>query len=78
MLKNRHEIETAVLNNESCTRKRKRCGKDEDVERALKKKFTSAREKDARVDGPLLKQKAEDLAKTMGKDNFVVYKWLVL
>lgn len=70
LLKQRYDIEKSVENNESVTRKRKRCGKDEDVERALKDWFTLVREKDARVNGPLMKMKAEDLAKKMGKEDF--------
>jgi hypothetical protein len=41
------------------------------VESALKLWFTDVREQDARVDGPLIRQKAEELAKKMGKDDFV-------
>jgi hypothetical protein len=41
------------------------------VESALKLWFTNVREQDARVDGPLMRQKAEELAKRMGKDDFV-------
>ncbi|XP_025409558.1 tigger transposable element-derived protein 4-like [Sipha flava] len=37
----------------------------------MKQWFTKVREKYARVIGPLLRQKAEDLAKKMGKDDFV-------
>jgi len=51
MLKSRQAIE-----NENSNRKRKRAGKEE-VEEALKQWFTKVREKDARVTGPLLRQK---------------------
>lgn len=44
ILKNRYEIEVASLNNENTNRKRKRCGKDEEVEKTLKKWFTDVRE----------------------------------
>jgi hypothetical protein len=70
ILKQRYDIETSILNNETVTRKRKRCGKDEAVEKALKEWFERVREKDARIDGPVLKTKAENLAKMMGKENF--------
>ena len=63
LLKNRYEIETACLENANVDRKRKRGGKDEEVGSTLKKWFSDVREKDARVNGPLMKQKAEDLAK---------------
>ncbi|VVC31429.1 Homeobox domain-like,HTH CenpB-type DNA-binding domain [Cinara cedri] len=51
-------------------RKRKRCGKDDTVERALKEWFVKVRNKDARVSGPLLCQKAEELAEKIRKVNF--------
>jgi hypothetical protein len=41
------------------------------VESALKLWFTNVREQDTRVDGPLMRQKADELAKKMGKDDFV-------
>lgn len=69
-LKTRDSVQADCLNNENMSRKRKRCGKDEDVEIALKEWFTTVRQKDSRIDGPLMQQKAEDLAKQMGKDDF--------
>ncbi|XP_050547232.1 tigger transposable element-derived protein 6-like [Daktulosphaira vitifoliae] len=71
MLKSRQKIENASLANVNSNRKRKRVGKEEEVEDALKQWFTKVREKDARVTGPLLLQKAEELAKKMDKNNFV-------
>jgi hypothetical protein len=71
MLKSRQEIENASLENVNSNRKRKRVGKEEEVEEALKQWFTNVRQKDVRVTGPLLRQKAEDLAKKIGKDDFV-------
>ncbi|KAL4127580.1 hypothetical protein QTP88_011747 [Uroleucon formosanum] len=59
------------MDNESDSRKRKRAGKEEVVDKALKEWFLQVRKKDARINGPLLRQKAEDLAKKMGKDDFV-------
>ncbi|KAL4103218.1 hypothetical protein QTP88_010049 [Uroleucon formosanum] len=43
---------------------------DDTVERALKEWFVKVRNKDARVSGPLLRQKAEELAEKMGKVDF--------
>jgi hypothetical protein len=37
---------------------------------ALKIWFSNVREKNASINGPLLCQKAEELAKTMGKEKF--------
>lgn len=71
ILKNRSNIERAIIDNESDSRKRKRSGKEEVVDKALKEWFLQVRKKDARINGPLLRQKAEDLAKKMGKDDFV-------
>lgn len=71
ILKNRSNIERAIMDNESDSRKRKRAGKEEVVDKALKEWFLQVRKKDARINGPLLRQKAEDLAKKMGKDDFV-------
>lgn len=70
LLKSRNDLESAVLNNENVSRKSKRCEKDEDVEAALKTWFFQVRDKDARVNGPLLRQKAEQLAMKMGKNDF--------
>ena len=62
--------EKVVLSNETSSRKRKRDGKDPEAERSLKKWFTSVRESDCRGDGPILKQKAEDVAKKLGYTTF--------
>ena len=70
LLKSRYDIESSCNGNELMTRKRKRSGKDEQVDQALKKWFMEVREKDACVNGPLLKQKAEELARKMGKESF--------
>lgn len=76
LLKNRKIIDTSLLENENSSRKRKRCGKDEDVELALKEWFTKVRKQDARVDGPYLKQKAEQLAAKMNKEFMATDGWL--
>jgi hypothetical protein len=52
-------------------RKRERSGKDNQVESALKIWFSKVREKNAPINGPIMCQKAEELAKTMGKEDFV-------
>lgn len=70
ILKKRQEIESEALQNESQSRKWKRSGKDANVECALKEWFVKVRDKDARVSGTLLRQKANELAAKMGKDDF--------
>ncbi|XKL62986.1 hypothetical protein PGB90_005350 [Kerria lacca] len=71
LLKDRDNFENAAIQNENLSRKRKRGGKDDDVELALKDWFSKVRAKDARVTGPVLRQKAGDLAQKMGKIDFV-------
>ena len=71
ILKNRTNLESASISDMNASRKRQRLGKDEDVEVALVEWFQSVREKDARVNGPILRDKAEALAKKLGKENFV-------
>lgn len=56
--------------NES-TRKRKREGKDPDVDEALNKWFELTTGRGVNVSGPLLKKKAEELAEKMGHNEFV-------
>ncbi|GBL91821.1 hypothetical protein AVEN_172746-1 [Araneus ventricosus] len=62
LLKFKSDIETAVQKNDNLMRKRKRCGKYEVW-------FLKVREKDARVSGPLLRQKAKE-KKKWAKDDF--------
>lgn len=71
ILKKRVEIEDAARKNDNLDTKRNRSGKDDEVESALKHWFTNIRKYDVRIDGPLLRQKAEEFAKTMGKEHFV-------
>ena len=52
------------------TAKKERCGKDEDVEKTLKKWFIEGRDKNVPVIGALLKTKAEDLAIKLGRKEF--------
>jgi len=62
------------LANKNSNRKRKRVGKEEEIEEALKQWFTKVREKNTRVTGPLLRQKAEDIVTKMDKNDFVATK----
>lgn len=71
ILKNEENIMTTAKNNRNTKMKRNRCGKDEQVEYALKLWFSDVREKNINVDGALLKQKAEEISKLMGRENFV-------
>lgn len=75
ILKNRASIETAQMSNQNMHRKRERCGKDDQVESALKMWFTKVRERNAPVNGPIMCQKAEEIAKTMGKDFVATDGW---
>ena len=70
ILKNRSDIESSALTNENTDRNRARSGKDSQVESALKIWFSNVREKNDSIYGPLMPQKAEELAKTMGKEKF--------
>jgi hypothetical protein len=70
ILKNRPDIETLALNYENTDRKRARSGKDSQDESALKIWLRNVREKNASINGPLVRQKAEELAKTVGKETF--------
>jgi hypothetical protein len=58
-----------ALTNENMDWKRAWSGKDSQVESALKIWFSNVREKNASINGPLMRQEAE-LAKTMGKEKF--------
>lgn len=71
LLKDRSSIENAVIQNENLSTKRKSGGKDDDMELVLKEWFSEVRAKDARVTGPLLHQKVEDLAQKIGKADYV-------
>jgi flagellar motor switch protein FliG len=70
ILKNRSDIETSALANENTDRKRARSGKESQVESTLNIWFSYVREKNASINGPLKRQKAEKLAKTIGKEKF--------
>jgi len=70
ILKNRSDIETTALANENTDWKTAQSGKDSQVESALKIWFSNVRERKASINGPLMRQKAVELAKTMGKEKF--------
>ena len=52
------------------SQKRKREGKDPDVDEALNEWFAIVTGRAVRVSGPMLKCKAEELAKKLGHDDF--------
>jgi hypothetical protein len=54
------------------TQKRKRGGKDADVDEALIQWFTLATSWGVQMSGPILKAKSEDLARKLGNDEFKV------
>ncbi|XP_041357847.1 tigger transposable element-derived protein 6-like [Gigantopelta aegis] len=56
--------------NENLDRKRRRTGKDADVETALKTWFTEGCSHDVPLSGPILEEKAKKLAETLNKPDF--------
>lgn len=70
ILNSRSQLKECCLSNQNMNKKRNRKGKHELVDRALKLWLENVREKDARVNGPILKTKAEELAKSLGVGNF--------
>ncbi|XP_041361927.1 tigger transposable element-derived protein 4-like [Gigantopelta aegis] len=67
----REDIRTRYeCNKTNPERKRLRSGKAEDVEGALSEWFDSARSRDIPVSGPILAEKAKDLAKHLHKEDF--------
>ena len=57
--------------------KRKRCGKDPEVEEALEQWFAAVLVKGVRISGPILKFKAEELAQKLGRTDFAAMDgWL--
>lgn len=71
ILKNRLHIESLALKNENMDRKRTRSGKNTEVDSALKTWFNNVRERKDTINGPLVRQKAEELAKILGKEDFM-------
>ena len=51
--------------------KRKRCGKDPEVEEALNHWFNAVLAKGVRISGPILKMKAEEFSHKLGRPDFV-------
>jgi hypothetical protein len=70
ILQIRPDVETSASTNMNTDRKRARSGKDSQVESALKMRYSNVREKNASINGPLMRQKAEKCAKTVGKEKF--------
>ena len=68
--KNKDEILKKWQMNDNPDRKRARTGKDSDVEAALKTWFTSSRGRDVPLSGPVLQEKAKDLAAKLNKPDF--------
>lgn len=66
LLKNRSTIE----GQQKSDRKRRRFGKDPVVETAVIRWITNAKEKNAPLSGPLVKEKAEEFALKLGKEDF--------
>ena len=57
--------------------KRKRCGKDPEVEEALNRWFNAVLAKGVRISGPILEMKAEEFAHKLGRPDFVAMDgWL--
>ena len=70
--------ETSLL--EGSDRKRQRHGKDQEVEAGLWKWFQFAQSRNAPVNGPILMQKAEEISKQLGHNEFRAsegwfYRW---
>lgn len=68
--KNKEKITEEWRNNSNPDRKRKRGGKSEDVEEALLRWFSQARSCQISVSGPLLMEKADQLARGLGMAEF--------
>ncbi len=76
ILRSRDAIQSEFSSNTNVySKKRKRTGKDADVETALKDWFSLARAKNAPLSGPLLREKANDLARKMGKNFQATEGW---
>ena len=68
--KNRDEIMKQLNWNDNPERKRQRTGKAADVESALTVWFSNSRGRDVPLSGPVLQEKAHDLAKKLNKPDF--------
>lgn len=74
--KNREETLSTVKDFQNLSRKRKNRFKEEDVDIALNTWLGQKNEQNARINGPILKQKAQQLAAEMGHDFTPSDGWL--
>jgi len=70
ILKQKEQLLQDWQNNSNLDRKRKRTGKAEDVEEALLRWFAQARSRQLPISGPLLTEKATQLAEGLGIQDF--------
>lgn len=70
LLKNQDSFINDWRANSKSTQKRKRSGRDSDVEQALAEWFTEKRARNVAISGPVLKEKAEEIAENFGNANF--------
>jgi IS30 family transposase len=68
--KSQNEIMKQWKCNENPDRKRQRTGKAADVETALSVWFSNSRGRDVPLSGPVLQEKAQELAKKLNKPEF--------
>ena len=73
---NEAEIRQTAATVPDTSRKRKRTGKDEDVESALGSWFSAIRNKKQTVTSPTLMEKSKDFAKRLGSDFTPSTGWL--
>ena len=73
---NEAEIRQTAATVPDTSRKRKRTGKNEDVESALGSWFSAIRNKKQTVTGPMLMEKSKDFAKRLGSDFTPSTGWL--
>ncbi len=80
ILKEENRLYKLASNDKSVAkRKRNRSGKDREVEEGIVKWFDFARSHHVPVNGPIIRQEAEDLAKKIGHVNFKDTEgWMVL
>ena len=76
LVKNKHELTEALESGGNQRRKHMCEGKEEDVGKALFLWFEQKTAQGARLSGPVLKQKASDLARAQGSDFFPSDGWL--
>ena len=74
----KEEIRSQYESNSNPERKRQRTGKASDVEVALKTWFNDARTRDIPLSGPVLEEKAKDLAQALNKTRLRAYCRLVI